>query len=119
MRTVEQLSEKELLALAIGAEEEDSRIYATFAENLRENYPSSAKMFSELADEENTHRRRLLDLFEKKFGTNIPLVRRQDVRGFIQRKPVWMTTSAATRSAATPRKWRTTRRGSIVWRRRG
>ena len=93
MRTIEQLTEKELLALAIGAEEEDSRIYATFADNLRENFPSSAKMFSEMADEENTHRRRLLDLFEKKFGTNIPLVRRQDVRGFIQRKPVWMTTS--------------------------
>ena len=93
MRTIEQLSEKELLALAIGAEEEDSRIYATFADNLRENYPSAAKMFSEMADEENTHRRRLLDLFEQKFGTNIPLVRRQDVRGFIQRKQVWMTTT--------------------------
>jgi rubrerythrin len=89
MRAFGQLSERELLALAIGAEEEDGRIYADFSENLREDYPSSAKVFAEMAEEENGHRRRLIDLFEQKFGSHIPLVRRHDVRGFIKRKPIW------------------------------
>ena len=89
MRNFENLSEKELLALAIGAEEEDGRIDADFAEALRDDYPASAKVFMETAAEENEHRRRLIDLFEQKFGSHIPLVRRQDVRGFIDRKPIW------------------------------
>jgi rubrerythrin len=89
MRNFENLSEKELLALAIGLEEEDGRIYADFAEALRDDYPASAKVFTEMAVEENEHRRRLIDLFEQKFGSHIPFVRRQDVRGFINRKPIW------------------------------
>ncbi|WP_297367171.1 iron exporter MbfA [Acidocella sp.] len=89
MRDFSQLSEREVLALAIGSEEEDGRIYLDIAERLREDYPASAQMFTEMAAEESVHRRRLLDLYREKFGDHIPLVRRQDVRGFLNRKPVW------------------------------
>ena len=89
MRNFDDLSEREMLALAIANEEEDGRIYADFADNLRENYPSTAKMFIEMADEENEHRRRLIDLFVSKFGDHIPLIRRQDIKGYIVRKPIW------------------------------
>src|ERR1700726_2154356 len=89
MRKFDDLSEREILALAIGAEEEDGRIYADFAEGLRENYPSSARVFDEMAAEENDPRRWLIDLYVSKFGEHIPLVRRQDIRGYIPRKPIW------------------------------
>jgi rubrerythrin len=89
MRDFSQLSEREVLALAIGAEEEDGRIYNDIAERLREDFPSSAKVFSAMAAEENEHRHRLLDMYREKFGDHIPLIRRQDVRGFLSRKPVW------------------------------
>ncbi len=89
MRNFSELSEREILALAIGSEEEDGRIYADFAEGLRADYPGSAKVFSQMSAEEGEHRRRLLDLYREKFGEHIPLVRRQDVRGFITRKPLW------------------------------
>jgi len=89
MRNFDDLSEREILALAVGAEEEDGRIYADFADGLRENYPASARVFTDMAAEENTHRRRLIDLYVSKFGEHIPLIRRQDVRGFIARKPIW------------------------------
>jgi erythrin-vacuolar iron transport family protein len=89
MRSFDDLSEREILALAIGAEEEDGRIYADFAEGLRENYPSSARVFDEMAAEENDHRRWLIDLYVSKFGEHIPLIRRQDIRGYITRKPIW------------------------------
>ena len=89
MRDFSDLSEREVLALAIANEEEDSRIYADIAEGLRENYPASAKVFSEMMEEEGEHRRRLLELYRQKFGEHIPLIRRQDVRGFLQHKPVW------------------------------
>jgi erythrin-vacuolar iron transport family protein len=89
MRDFSELSEREVLALAIANEEEDSRIYADIAEGMREDYPASAKVFTEMMEEEGEHRRRLLELYRQKFGEHIPLIRRQDVRGFIQRKPVW------------------------------
>lgn len=89
MREFNELSEREVLALAIGAEEEDGRIYADFAEGLRGDYPASAKIFSEMALEEGEHRRWLLDLYREKFGEHIPLVRRQDVRGFSRQEAVW------------------------------
>ena len=89
MRKFDDLSEREMLALAIANEEEDGRIYADVAEGLRENYPTSAKVFVEMAAEENEHRRRLIDLFVSKFGEHIPLIRRQDIRGYIARKPIW------------------------------
>ncbi len=89
MRKFDDLSEREMLALAIANEEEDGRIYADFAEGLRENYPSTAKVLIDMAAEENEHRRRLIDLFVSKFGEHIPLIRRQDIRGYIARKPIW------------------------------
>ena len=88
-RNFDDLSEREMLALAIANEEEDGRIYGDFAEGLREDYPSTAKMFTEMAAEENVHRRRLIDLFVSKFGDHIPLIRRQDIKGYIVRKPIW------------------------------
>jgi erythrin-vacuolar iron transport family protein len=89
MRNFDDLSEREMLALAISNEEEDSRICADFADGLLENYPASAEVFNEMAGEENEHRRQLIDLFVSKFGEHIPLVRRQDIHGYIPQKPVW------------------------------
>jgi rubrerythrin len=89
MRTLADLNEKEILALAIGSEEEDGRIYADVAEGLRADFPDTAKLFSDMAAEEGEHRRMLIDLFVQKFGNHIPLVRRQDVRGFTSRRPIW------------------------------
>jgi rubrerythrin len=78
-----------LLALAISSEEEDGRIYADFTEGLRDDYPASAQVFTDMAAEENEHRRRLIDLYVSKFGDHVPLIRRQDVRGWVQRRPIW------------------------------
>ena len=85
------LTEQEVLALAITNEEEDSRIYRGFAEGLREQFPSSAKVFDEMAEEEVHHRTMLFDLYRQKFGEYLPLIRRQDVKGFIQpQAPLWL-----------------------------
>jgi len=85
------LTEQEILALAITNEEEDSRIYRGFAEGLREKFPASAKVFDEMADEEVTHRTMLFELYRKKFGDYLPLIRRQDVKGFITHKSsLWL-----------------------------
>ncbi len=89
MRDFSALSERELLALAISNEEEDGRIYADFADALAENYPDSHAVFRHMADEENDHRRMLIDLYVSRFGSHIPLIRRADVRGFVARKPIW------------------------------
>jgi rubrerythrin len=89
-KALADLTDREVLALAIQSEEEDGRIYRDFAEGLRPNYPGSARVFDEMAEEESEHRRRLLDLFSERFGNHIPLVRREDVKGFIRRKPAWM-----------------------------
>jgi rubrerythrin len=89
MRDFSALSEREVLALAIGAEEEDGRIYNDIAERLREDFPASAAVFVEMAGEETEHRHKLLELYREKFGEHIPLVRRQDVRGFLTRRAVW------------------------------
>jgi hypothetical protein len=85
------LSEKELLALAIALEEEDARIYYDMAEGLEAQNPAEAEQFHELRAEEDGHRHRLLDLYRQKFGEHIPLIRRQDVKGFVDRPPVWLT----------------------------
>lgn len=90
MKKFEDLSEKEILALAISLEEEDERVYADFAEALKQDFPASASIFDGMRVEESGHRRRLIELFRQKFGEHIPLVRRQDVRGFVERKPVWL-----------------------------
>jgi erythrin-vacuolar iron transport family protein len=84
------LTEQEILALAISNEEEDSRIYRGFAEGLREQYAASAKVFDEMADEEVRHRTMLFDLYRTKFGDYLPLIRRHDVKGFIHKKPLWL-----------------------------
>jgi rubrerythrin len=84
------LTEQEILALAISNEEEDSRIYRSFAEGLRKDYAASARMFDEMADEEVRHRTMLFDLYREKFGEFLPLIRRQDVKGFVRHKPIWL-----------------------------
>ena len=91
MKKFSELTEQEVLALAITNEEEDSRIYRGFAEGLRAQFPSSAQVFDQMADEEITHRTRLFDLYRQKFGEYLPLIRRQDVKGFIQHKSsLWL-----------------------------
>jgi rubrerythrin len=90
MRTFESLSEQEILALAIALEEEDARIYEDFAEGLRANYPAQAERFREMRREEDGHRHRLLEHYQTKFGAHVPHIRRQDVRGFVNRRPVWL-----------------------------
>jgi rubrerythrin len=92
-RAFSELSDREVLALAVQAEEEDGRLYREFAESLKADYPESAKVFVEMADEENEHRRMLLELFQQRFGDHLPLIRREDVKGFIKRKPFWLTPS--------------------------
>jgi rubrerythrin len=92
MRDFNSLSEREVLALAISLEEEDERIYADFAEGLRDNYAASAAVFREMQAEESEHRRRLIELYRQKFGEHIPLIRRGDIRGFVNRKPIWLMT---------------------------
>lgn len=90
MRNFDDLSEREMLALAIELEEEDERVYADYEEGLRENFPASAAVFDGMRQEESGHRRRLIELYQEKFGNHIPLIRRHDVKGFVQRKPVWL-----------------------------
>jgi erythrin-vacuolar iron transport family protein len=85
------LSEREILALAISLEEEDGRIYGDFADGLREDYGDTAKLFDEMREEESQHRAQLIDTYRKRFGEHIPLIRRQDVQGFVNRRPVWLT----------------------------
>ncbi|PYR61869.1 MAG: rubrerythrin [Acidobacteria bacterium] len=90
MMDFHNLSQREILALAISLEEEDERVYADFAEGLRQDFPASAAVFDGMRAEEAGHRRRLIELYRAKFGEHIPLIRRQDVKGFVQRKPVWL-----------------------------
>ena len=90
MKRFADLTEQEILALAISNEEDDSRIYRGFAEGLRDQYPSSAKVFDEMAEEEISHRTMLYDLYRQKFGDYLPLIRRQDVKGFVSHKPLWL-----------------------------
>jgi len=90
VRAFSELDEREILALAIALEEEDARIYADYADGLKDSYPASAQVFIEMTAEENEHRRALIDLYRSKFGEHIPLIRRQDVRGFIKHEPIWM-----------------------------
>ena len=91
MKNFADLTEREVLAVAISAEEEDSRIYMTFAEDLRERYPDTAKIFEEMAEEERGHRHRLLEMYEQRFGAHLPPIRREDVKGFLRRRPIWLT----------------------------
>jgi len=94
-RRFSELSEAEILALAISSEEDDGRIYASYAERLRAQYPSTAAIFDGMAAEENEHRRRLIEAFERRFGRVIPLIRREHVAGFYSRRPVWLIETLA------------------------
>ena len=89
-RHFDNLSEQEILALAISSEEEDARIYQAYAEGLREDYPASASVFDAMAREEHEHRRLLIDAHRERFGEKVPLIRREHVRGFYDRKPDWL-----------------------------
>ena len=84
------LSEQEVLALAIASEEEDSRVYATYAERLRPDYPQSAAMFDAMAAEEDQHRRWLIETYRRRFGETIPVIRREHVSGFYHRRLYWL-----------------------------
>jgi len=91
MRDFHSLNEKEILALAISLEEEDERVYSDYVEGLRENFPATAAVFEEMRKQETGHRQRLIELYRARFGEHIPLIRRQDVRGFVVRQPLWLS----------------------------
>ena len=90
-RSFDTLNEKEILALAIGAEEDDSRIYGEFATRLQAAYPDTAKTLCEMRDEELGHAHRLMETYKAAYGENLLFIRRQDVKGFITRKPLWLS----------------------------
>jgi len=90
LKKFKDLTEKEILAIAIAAEEEDGRVYGEFADALRDGYPSTAQMFEEMRQEEVDHRDRLMNMFRQRFGEHIPLIRRENVKGFLLRRPVWL-----------------------------
>jgi rubrerythrin len=89
-RAFTDLNEQEILALAISSEEDDGRIYEAYGEMLRPDFPDTAKIFEEMAEEEDEHRRMLIDMHREKFGEKVPLIRREHVRGFYTRKPMWL-----------------------------
>src|SRR5882757_8583982 len=89
-KNFKDLSEREILALAVTLEEEDGRIYGEFAENLRETHPSTAKLLDEMQAEESEHRASLIDLYQSRFGSHIPFIRRHDVKGFVSRPSLWL-----------------------------
>src|SRR5437773_8781089 len=89
-KNFKDLSEQEILALAISSEETDARIYADFAAGLNADYPATAQIFSEMEPEEDEHRRKLIEDYRRRFGEHIPLIRPEDVKAFVRRKPVWM-----------------------------
>ena len=91
MQRFDSLTEQQLLALAISQEEEDARIYADVADGLRGTYPASAKLFDAMREQEVGHRQRLTERYRERFGEHIPLIRRQDVRGIVKRRPIWLT----------------------------
>jgi len=90
LKKFKDLTEREILAIAIAAEEEDGRIYGEFADGLTVTYPATAKMFEEMREEEVVHRDRLLATYRERFGDHIPPIRRENVKGFLERRPVWM-----------------------------
>jgi len=90
MRNLESLTQQEILALAIALEEDDERAYSDYAARLRPAYPASADVFDAMKEEEAGHRTRLIQLYRERFGEHIPLIRREDIRGFVRRRPAWL-----------------------------
>lgn len=112
MKRFADLNEQEILALAISNEDEDNRIYRSFADRLRAGYPDTAEMYDKMALEEINHRDMLLELHRKKFGDFLPLIRRQDVKGFVARRPIWLNRTLsieATRKFAEEMEYETAR----------
>ena len=93
-RRFSDLTEQEVLALAISSEEDDARIYRSYAERLRDDFAATAAIFDGMAEEEDTHRRRLIELHRARFGEVIPLIRREHVAGYYARKPIWLASKA-------------------------
>lgn len=91
MKRFTDLDEREILAVAIATEEEDARVYLCFAEDLEERYPATAKVFEDMAQVENDHRKDLLELYERRFGANLVPIRREDVQGTLRRRPLWLS----------------------------
>lgn len=89
-RRFSDLTEQEVLALAISSEEDDARIYRLYAERLRGDYPDTAAVFDGMAEEEDAHRKALIALHQARFGDVIPLIRREHVAGYYARRPVWL-----------------------------
>jgi len=92
-KSISDLEEREILALAISLEDEDSRIYRDFAEKLRANHSAAASILQSMYEEEMTHRARLLELYHRLYGEHLPYLRRQDVQGFVKRRPMWLNQS--------------------------
>ena len=90
-RSFQELNEQEILALAIDSEEDDSRIYSEFSERLKEKYPATSRTLITMRDEELDHAHRLMNSFKTSYGEHLPFIRRQDVKGFITRKPLWLS----------------------------
>src|SRR5208283_1398001 len=112
MKRFADLSEQEVLALAIANEDEDNRIYRSFADALRGSYPDTADMYDKMAQEEIGHRDMLLELHRKKFGDFLPLIRRHDIKGFVARRPIWLNRTLsldATRKFAEEMEYETAR----------
>jgi rubrerythrin len=99
MRSFDSLNEREVLALAITLEDEDGRIYDSFTEGLREKYPTQAEAFSQMRQQEEGHAQRLRNLYQSRFGPNIPLIRREDVRGFVKRRSIWLARPLSLKAA--------------------
>ena len=95
-RQFKNLSEQEVLALAISSEEDDGRIYRWYAQRLRADYPQSARVFEEMASEEDEHRASLVADHQRRFGSVVPLIRREHVAGFYHRRPVWLIENLGT-----------------------
>jgi erythrin-vacuolar iron transport family protein len=90
VKRFDDLTDAEILALAVASEAEDARIYMAFADKLRASYPASAKTFEDMAEVEKEHHNALLDAFRRRFGDELPYITRQDVRGFLKRNPIWL-----------------------------
>ena len=90
VKAFSELSEREILALAISLEEDDARIYGDYGDRLKADYPETAKMLTTMRDEELAHAQRLMDAFQAQFGKHIPFIQRQDIKGFLRRKPLWL-----------------------------
>ncbi len=90
MRSFDSLSEREVLALAVALEEEDARIYDDFADGLAESHPAEAEKFRQMRADEDRHRHQLLEMYRRRFGNHLPLLRRHDIKGFVHRRPVWL-----------------------------